>query len=599
MNKFNADISKVLDIFIHSLYKDKDVFLRELISNASDACEKRRFKLLSTGEAFEGMIKIDIDEANKKIKISDNGIGMNEEELHKSLSTLGASNSEILKSENKNLEDIIGQFGVGFYSCFIVAEEVEVITKQEQEAFLWKSNGKEGYSIEKTTKEDIGTEIILTLKEEHKEYLNYFTIENIIKTYSSNINYPILIKDNENVNKIINPSPRIWRKNKNDITSDEYKHFYKSCHSSEDDPYINMHSKIEGDIEFYTLLFAPLHKPFDLFNPDRLCKVKLYSRGVYIPDENVDIIPKYLRFFHGVVDSNDLPLNVSRDSIQTSGVMRKMKKAITNKLLSQIKSLISEDPKKYDEFWTKYGIVLKEGLCEQDSDREKLLELMKIETNKTQEQKKTLKEYIDGMLEKQDKIFYAIGANEEDIRNMPEMEKLEKEGYEIIFFTDPVDAFWLSVNKTYADKTFQSIKDVDLDIKSTINEDKKDEEENLLELFKNALSDKVMAVKITNKLTDSPACISLKGDGIDIRMERMLYEQKQILHRRPKILEINPEHKLILQTRDMLKEKNAKGVDMANIIFELALVSSGEIPDSPAKLVKNIYKCFAGEEDNA
>ncbi len=593
MKQFNTDVSKVLSIVINSLYKDKDVFVRELVSNASDACEKRRFLSLQESEDFSGVISVRVDKDLKTIHIEDNGVGMNKEDLEEKLGTIGKSGSFDFKNQNKiNMENIIGQFGVGFYSCFMVADKVDVKSSDNgKTGYLWSSNGVDGYTIDAIEKNERGTEVVLHIKSDEDKYLDIFTIENIVQIYSSNISCDIFLKDSEGVNKIINPSSsRIWKKTKNDTTSQEYKSFYESMHCSSEEPFLKIHSKIEGEIEFYTLLFAPAVKPFNLFHPDRIKTVKLYSKGVLI-DDSADLLPAYLRFVKGVVDMPNLPLNVSRDSVQATGLLRKVKKIVTNKILKEI-SDIQKDSELYANFYSNYGQVLKEGLCDPEIvDKDVLLELISFETNKSDGVKINLREYLKRNPDVKE-IVYLAGENVEDLKATPELEICEKNNLEVVFLTDQVDYFWPSTTKNYKDKSFKSIKDLNLDTGIDTSKD----ETGFEKLFVEVLAKRVAAVKISNKLIDSPACVSVAGDGIDLKMERMLFEQKHIQHRRPKILEINPNHKIIKSISEGLKNNDEKSKKAANLILDLALIASGDIVEKPASFVKDLYEFFKVSE---
>lgn len=586
MKQFGADVSKVLNIVINSLYKDKDVFVRELISNASDACEKRRFISLQKSEDFSGVINVDVNKDLGILTIKDNGIGMDEKELEDRLGVIGKSGSFEFKQDNKiDIENIIGQFGVGFYSCFMVADKVEVrSSKDGQKSYLWSSNGVDGYSIESADKSEIGTEITLYIKESEKQYLDVFSIEHIVQIHSSNISCDIFLKDADGVNRVINPSSsRIWKKNKNDTTPEEYKAFYESMHTSSQEPFLKLHSKIEGDVEFYSLLFAPAVKPFNLFHPDRMKSVKLYSKGVLI-DDAADVLPVYLRFVKGVIDVPDLPLNVSRDSVQASGVLKKIKKIVTNKVLKEI-STLQKNQEEYSKFYENYGQVIKEGLCEPEIvDKDTLLDLIQFETTKSNGEKINLAQYVERNPDAKE-IIYVAGESVDDLKSLPELEVCNKNNHEVIFLTDSVDYFWPSVTKNYKSKTIKSVKDLNLDTGLDTSKDDTGYEK----LFVEVLAKRVAAVKISNKLVDSPACISVAGDGIDVKMERMLFEQKQIQHRRPKILEINPNHEIIKEIAEGLKNKDEKSQKAANVILDLALIASGDIVEKPASFVKDLY----------
>jgi molecular chaperone HtpG len=608
MYNFNAEVSKVLKLVIHSLYTNKDVFLRELISNGSDACEKLRYLLATNQVAATGeympRIEVLLNKENNTITIRDNGIGMNKDELIHHLGTIAKSGTEqFAKSLNNatSASELIGQFGVGFYSCFMVADRVEFKTRRygEMQSFLWKSDGESGFEIEELQDNslDYGSEITLFIKEEEKDtYINEFKIEHIIKTYSAHVSVPVEFIHDGDVVSQINPEKAIWLREKAEITQEQYKDFFKSLSHLPTEPLSIIHNRVEGNFEFVNLLYIPTSKPFDLYHPDRETKVKLYVRHVFISEKNMDIIPKYLRFVYGIIDSNDLPLNVSRETLQDSRMLQKIKDNITKKILTELEHKAEEDKETYNDFWLNFGPILKEGLCEGLADREKLMKLLRFYTTKSQHNLISMEDYVEKMKNEQKDIYYFVGDKKEDMLNAPEIEVFIKNDIEVILLTDPVDSFWLSVVHDYKAKDLKSITRADINLDKIAKEEKKDEKEKESEsemtaVFMDALKGKVAAVKISNKLTESPSCLSINPGAMDIRMEQMLLDQHQIQKRALKILEINPENSLVKTVIDEAKNGNhEKSKQMAETIFEFAAIAQGEHLDNMGSFIKKISK---------
>jgi molecular chaperone HtpG len=616
MHDFSADVSKVLRLVIHSIYTNKDIFLRELISNASDACEKARY-LIETGECegeneLQSKIEIILNKKEKYISVKDNGIGMTENELINHLGTIAKSGTEdfLNKIENSKTtaNELIGQFGVGFYSCFMVSDKVEVKTRRRgkngEKSLLWTSNGVDGFEI-KTLKEDIqyGTEVKVYIKEENQEdYLNQFKVENIIKTYSNHISFPISLQvDNETTQ--INSEKALWMRQKNEITEEQYENFFHSLCHMPSKPFMIMHNKVEGNLEFTNLLFIPSTKPFDLYHPDMLTRIKLYVRHVFISEKDIDIIPHYLRFVYGIVDSNDLPLNMSRETLQDNKILSKIRDNLVKKILSELETKAEKEPEQYNEFWKNFGPVLKEGLCESIVDRETLMKITRFYTSKSKDKLVSFDEYIAGMKENQKEIYFFTGENIDEMMSSPEMEVFIKNNIEVILFTDVVDSFWTSVIHDHKGKDLKSITRADIDLKDlnkqdddknkNKTDDSSKEEKTMIDNFMKILQGKVSAVKITTKLIDSPSCLSVAPGTMDSRMEDYLVAQKQLKKRSLKILEINPKHKLVQMANQLLKNNNnnctnLKGEDLVFIINDLACIAQGERLDNSNLTVKRI-----------
>ena len=617
-HEFNADVSKVLRLVIHSIYTNKDIFLRELISNSSDACEKARYLLVSgelKGEDNENLrekIEVSINKNEGFVSVKDNGIGMNEDELINHLGTIAKSGTEdFLQKLNENkatANELIGQFGVGFYSCFMVSDNVEVRTKRRGEknskGLIWKSNGVDGFEIkEEENGIDYGTEIRVYIKDDCKEdYLNQFKVENIIKTYSNHISFPIEFRGEEDVITQINSEKALWLRPKSEITEEQYENFYHSICHLPNKPFLTIHNKVEGNLEYTNLLFIPSTKPFDLYHPDMLTRIKLYVRHVFISEKDIDLIPHYLRFVYGVVDSNDLPLNMSRETLQDNKILSKIKDNLIKKVFSELKHIAEKEPERYAEFWGNFGPVLKEGLCESIVDRESLMQMARFYTSKSKDKLVSFDEYISGMKEKQKDIYYFIGENVDEMLASPEMEVFIKNDIEVILFTDVVDSFWTNVIHDHKGKDLKSITRADVDLNDLQNDNKNEEkdkkntkeEQEIIDNFMKVLTGKVVAVKITTKLVDSPSCLSIAPGAMDSRMEDYLVAQKQLKKRSLKILEINPNHKLVKRANELLQDKNTEkqeeGKQLVLLINDLALISQGEHLENQNAVVKRVLK---------
>ena len=578
VRKFDAEVAKVLQLVIHSLYTNKDIFLRELISNASDACDKRRFlsqsnpKLANDGEY---QIKIAIDEKKRELTITDNGIGMSHDELIENLGTIAKSGTQgfLAELDKKDDVDLIGQFGVGFYSSFMVADVVTVKSRKAvgNKAYQWQSKGDGEYTVSETDYETVGSEITLHLRKDAQSYLDKHKISHIITTYSDHVSIPVLL-DGTQVNK----GKALWARAKSEITEDEYQQFYKATSHQIDKPFLTLHGKAEGKIEYTYLLFVPSMKPFDLYHPDRMRRVKLFVHRVFIAEDTVEVIPRYLRFLRGVVDSDDLPLNISRESLQANPVLEKIKKSITNKVLSELKKKAAKAPEEYEIFWKNFGPVLKEGLCETLDSKEPILEICRFNSTNSSDLT-SLDDYISRLKDKQEDIYYISGENMETLRDHPQLEGFAKRGIEVLFFTDNVDDFWVNIAHDYKGKKFKSITRADIDLTSDKDEKPKEESKELQELivlFKKELGEKVKDVVVSKKLESSPVCLGVAEGDMDIRMEKFLRENRQLPYASSKILEINPQHKLILA----LAEKGDSGEvrDTINLLYDQAMIIEGE-----------------------
>ena len=613
--EFKAEVSKVLDLVINSLYSNKEIFLRELISNASDACDKLRYlsltqdKLLDKGTEFS--ISITTDKKSKSISISDNGIGMNHDELVENLGTIAKSGTtaflENLSGDEKKDAELIGQFGVGFYACFGVAEKVEVVTKRagESQGWLWASEGAGSYSIAKADRDSQGSTVTVFLKKESKEYLEEARIRNIIKTYSDHVSLPInfeKVEKNKTDIEQLNSGSAIWTRNKSDITDDQYKEFYHSVGHVFDDPWLTLHNRVEGKIEYTNLLYIPSSKPFDLMNPDRKHKVKLYVKKVFITDDCEDLMPSYLRFVRGVVDSEDLPLNVSREMLQHNVLVTHIKKALVKKVFSELKKKATKKPEEYELFWNNFGAVLKEGLYEDHENKDALIELTRFKST-SGNGLVSMESYIAGMNDGQKDIFYITGDNAEVLEKSPQLEGFKARGISVLLLTDPVDEFWIPMVGQYKEKTFKSVTagDIDLgeieDSENKKSENKKDDAvkdadlAKLIVVIKEILGDSVKDVKSSDRLTDSAVCLVAADGDMDLHLARMLKQQGHAdMQDSSRILEINSSHQLIIKLSEIsqdLSKKNLLG-DVAHLLLDQAKITEGEAIKDPVNFAKRL-----------
>lgn len=611
--KFSAEVGKVLQLVIHSLYTNKDIFLRELISNASDACDKLRYLALSDdkliGDDKELKIKVLVDKKAKTITISDNGIGMGKKDLIDNLGTIARSGTQNfiqkISGETKSDVNLIGQFGVGFYSAFMIAEEVKVISKKagENKAHEWVSKGEGEYEISELDAKNIkrGTEITLNIREKDEEFLDKFRLHHIIKTYSDHISFPIELEDKEDGEKeIVNSAKALWLKPKSEIKEEQYYEFYKSIAHAIDKPFMVLHNKAEGNLEYTNLLFVPSEKPFDLYSPERSTRVKLYVKRVFITEENLDIIPRHLRFLRGIVDSEDLPLNISRETLQNNAILKKIKKSITSKVLTEIKKKSEKDEAEYLKFWNNFGACLKEGLCDSLENKDEILDVCRFSSSEFPEKLITIDDYIKNMKEGQEDIYFITGDDAKQLSQSPQIEGFKAKGINVILLSDHVDDFWTTVVFEYKGKQFKSITRSGIELDKIKNEkeeasqnkeEKTDDLEGLVNFFRETLGEKVKDVVVSKKLVESPVCLTSPEGTLDLRMEKFLHEQKQILARSAKILEINTGHAVVKEIAKKLTEKKLdEAKDSAIILFDLANIMAGENVDDPSSFMKKISK---------
>lgn len=608
--KFGAEVGKVLQLMIHSLYTNKDIFIRELVSNASDACDKLRHMAITNPqlaqEGSEFRINILINKENRTISVSDNGIGMRREELIKNLGTIAKSGTQEFMAQladGKKDIPLIGQFGVGFYSSFMVADKVTVISRAagESESWQWESSGEGEFTVSQTENAPRGTQIMLHLKPGEDDYLDAFRLRHIVQTYSDHISFPISVTDEEGKTEVVNTASALWMRSKADITPQQYREFYHHVAHAPDAPWMTIHNKAEGKLEYTALLFIPSIKPFDLFHPDRKRRVKLYVKRVFITEENVDLVPQWLRFLRGIIDSEDLPLNISRESLQLNPLLTKIRDSVVKRVLGELKKKAEGEPEEYQAFWKNFGPVLKEGLCEATPAREQILEVCRFASTFAADDKlASLDEYVSRMKEGQEEIYYLTGENIGALRASPQLEGFAKRGIEVLLMSDHVDDFWVNVVFDYKGKKLKSVtrSDIKLDQMSEDNKDgqKESAPENdnaiaaLCERMKTIFGDKVRDVRTTSKLTSSAVCLAVEEGAMDFRLERFLVEQKQIAVGSAKILEINPEHTIIrsLAKKVSHHEATQEVEDVVWLLFDQARLLEGEPITDPAAFTRRL-----------
>ena len=596
--KFETEVSKLLDIVANSLYTEKEIFLRELISNASDACEKLRYESLSNKDLKNTdpfAINIHIHKKNNTITIKDNGIGMDEDDLQANLGTIAKSGTEeFLKKVGDKKGDVsqIGKFGVGFYSSFMVSDQVVVKSKKfnTEQGYIWMSDGKGSYSIEKTEVASHGTEITLSIKKDENEYLDNFRIEEIVKKYSDFVPIPIYVtgdedkKEKEEDKKSqVNSAEAIWLKDKTKIKKEEYESFYKQSSTYYDEPLKTIHFKAEGVVNYSSLLFLPKSQPHDLYHPDRKNKLKLYVNKVFISDKLETLIPAWLRFIPGVVDSEDLSLNISREILQNNAVIQKINTGITKRILKEIKDLKSKNKDGFLEFWKNFGAVLKEGLYEFNETHDSIFEFAVFGSSEDKELI-TLAEYIEKYPNEKKKIYYISGENKENLMNSPQMEYFKKEIINVLLITDPVDEFWIPMKNKYKDYEFTSITKGNIDFKDTKDSksDKKTNksDEEFVTLLKDLLKEKVKDVKISKRLTSSASCLVADENDMDMHLKKLMAANNQNTGDEKRILEINNDHDLVVKMKSLNTEDKSK---FSEILFDHAKLMEGENLDDPKK----------------
>ena len=611
-HKFQTEVSQLLHLIIHSLYSHKEIFLRELISNSSDALDKLKYLTL-TDDTFKSLeftaqVNINFNEKDKTLTISDSGIGMNKDDLKDNLGTIARSGTknfvEILTGDSKKDSNLIGQFGVGFYSSYMVADKVEVISKKagENTAFKWTSDGKSGYKIEDAEKDTFGTDIILQLNEEGEKYLNRWEIQNIVKKYSNHIPFPIYLhweeittkgegdkkkEKKENKTEQINAGSAFWKKSKGSLKEKDYNQFYQSIAVDYEDPIFHIHTQAEGTIDYTTLFYVPKNAPFDLFNPDFQPGVKLYVKRVFITDNDKELMPTYLRFIRGVIDSEDLPLNVSREILQKNRVLAKIKNNSVKKILSELLKY-SEDKKKYTDFIDKFGIPIKEGLYQDHDNRDDLLELVRFKST-TEDGYVSLAEYANRMKNDQKAIYYIVGDDEATLKNSPLLEMYNEKEIEVLIMDQDIDEFVIPTINKYKEHDLKSVNFSDAAEELKTDEDKKEETniKPLLKKMKKVLGEQVKDVTASSRLKDSPSCIVADSNDPTAKMQELMRAMGQPGQQDIKpILEINPSHAIIIKLKNMKKSKSFD--DISQLLLDQAVLLEGAKLKNPTDFVDRL-----------
>ena len=614
---FETEVKQLLDLMVHSLYSNKEIFLRELISNGSDACDKLRFTAVSDASLYEEdielKVKVSYDKEARTITINDNGIGMTRDEVIENIGTIAKSGTQSfldsITGDQKNDANLIGQFGVGFYSSFIVAEQVTLRTRKAGQkagkGVEWTSEGKGEYEIKSIEKPGRGTEVTLKLRKDEDEFLNDWKLRSIITSYSDHIDFPVVMdkstepseEGGETVveEETINQASALWIRPKTDIKAKEYKEFYKHVAHDYEDPIDWSHNRVEGTNEYISLLYIPARAPFDLYDRESRRGIKLYVKRVFIMEDADQLMPRYLRFVRGLIDSNDLPLNISREILQGSKIIDNIRSGSVKKVLGMLEKIAKNDPEKYQKFWTEFGRVLKEGPAEDFTNREKIAKLLRFATTHTgdEEQTVTLDDYISRMQKGQDKIYYIAADSHAAAKNSPHLEIFKKKGIEVLLLSDRVDE-WLTSNLTgFEGKKLQSVAKDELDLGKDEASEKKLEEkakssEKLVKRMKKTLGDRVEDVRVTNRLTDSPACIVLHEHDMAMHMQRILKEAGHAMPGSKPILEINPDHPIV---KKLGGEKSKKKFDdWSDILFDQAILAEGGQLDDPSGFVTKLNK---------
>jgi molecular chaperone HtpG len=593
---FQAEVAELLNLMVHSVYSETDIFLRELISNASDALDKLRYEAIAAPDLVaDGAppgIRIVPDKKAGTLAVIDNGIGMDRQELIDNLGTIARSGTRSFLSrltEAKDGAGLIGQFGVGFYAAFMVADRITVTSRRAgaSEVWTWSSSGGNGFDIAPAGEADAaritrGTEIVLHLKADAKKYLEAWEVERIVRAYSDNIQFPIELKPEEGEPRQINSASALWQRPKSELTLEDYKQAYKSIAGALDEPAMTLHYRAEGRQSYAVLLFAPSTKPFDLFEPTRKGHVKLYVRRVFIADD-ADLLPGYLRFIRGVIDSEDLPLNLSREMLQNNPQLVQIRKAVTGRVIGELESLAEKEPKTFAKIWDAFGAVIKEGLWEDFERREKLLALARFTT--TSGEKRSLKQYAESLKPNQTEIYYLVGDGIDRLKSNPKLESATARGIEVLLLTDPVDAFWTSAPLDFGGKPLKSLSqgDVDFSLIPLIDDNADDkaasgaDEAATIAVIKDALGDRVFDVRASQRLTTSASCLVAEGAGRDRQLERLLAQQNRGAVTKP-VLEVNLRHPLVAA---IAGEKDAAR-DLSLLLLEQAQILDGELPEDPA-----------------
>jgi molecular chaperone HtpG len=601
---FQAEVAELLHLMVHSVYSETDIFLRELISNGSDACDRLRYEAIANPDLIaDGAppnIRIAPDKKANTLSVIDSGIGMDRQELIDNLGTIARSGTKSFLSrltEAKDGAGLIGQFGVGFYSAFMVADRIVVTSRRAgtDQAWTWSSSGGSGFEVAPASEEDAarvvrGTEIVLHLKPDAAKYLETYEIERIVGAYSDNIQFPILLVPEEGEPRQINSASALWQRSKSELKPEDYAQAYKAIAGAFDEPAMTLHYRAEGRQSYAVLLFAPSTKPFDLFEPTRKGHVKLYVRRVFIADD-ADLLPAYLRFIRGVVDSEDLPLNLSREMLQNNPQLAQIRKAVTGRVVGELESLSEKEPDAFAKIWDAFGPVIKEGIYEDYERREKLLALSRFTT--TVGEKRSLKQYVEDLKPNQTEVYYLAGDSIERLKSNPKLESASARGIEVLLLTDPVDAFWTSAPTDFSGKPLKSLSqgDVDFGLIPLVDDNAGDKEKSgadeaaTIAVIKDILGDRVSDVRASQRLTTSASCLVAGGFGRDRQLERLLAQQNRGAGTKP-ILEINMRHPLVTA----ITEAKDAAADLSFLLLEQAQILDGELPEDPAAFASRLNR---------
>jgi molecular chaperone HtpG len=613
---FQTEVKQLLHLMIHSLYSNKEIAIRELISNASDAADKLRFEALNDNKLYENQselkISVDYDKKNRTVTIADNGIGMDRDDIINNIGTIARSGTKefLTKLSGDEAKDahLIGQFGVGFYSSFIISDEVTLESRKagQKQGFKWQSKGDGEFTLEPVVRESRGTTITLHLKKDEDEFLDSWRLKEIIKKYSDHITLPIVMKKTDfkdgnsiktNEDEAINDASAIWTRNKKDIKAKEYEEFYKSLTFDMDPPLAHFHNRVEGTQEYTSLLYIPSKAPFDLYEREQNQGIKLYVKRIFIMEANEKLMPKYLRFIKGVIDSNDLPLNVSREILQDSKQVEAIKSGSVKKILSALEDMIKKKPDDYKKFWSQFGRVLKEGPAEDSGNREKIANLLKFSSthDSTDEESVSLQDYVGRMKAEQEAVYFITADSFMAAKNSPHLEIFKKKNIEVLLLGDRVDEWMVANLPEYKGKKLQSIAKGDLDLGKLEEADEKEAKKKveekaktLIEKIKTSLGGRVTDVKVTHRLTDSPSCLVVGENDISGNLERILKAAGQNTPDVKPILEINPEHDLIKKLETF--KDSGEFDEYASVIFDQAILSEGGQLDDPVSFIKKINR---------
>ncbi|WP_261641496.1 molecular chaperone HtpG [Erwinia mallotivora] len=615
---FQSEVKQLLHLMIHSLYSNKEIFLRELISNASDAADKLRFRALSAPDLYQGdgdlRVRVSVDKENRTLTLSDNGIGMTREEVIENLGTIAKSGTksflESLGSDQAKDSQLIGQFGVGFYSAFIVADKVSVRTRaasaSADEGVFWESAGEGEYTIADISKEDRGTEITLHLREGEDEFLDAWRVRSIISKYSDHIALPVEIEsrneeDDTTSWEKINKAQALWTRNKSEISDDEYKEFYKHVSHDFADPLTWSHNRVEGKQEYTSLLYIPTQAPWDMWNRDHKHGLKLYVQRVFIMDDAEQFMPNYLRFVRGLIDSSDLPLNVSREILQDSRITQNLRNALSKRALQMLEKVAKDDEAQYQQFWQQFGLVLKEGPAEDSSNKDTIAKLLRFASTSSEGSAQTvsLEDYVSRMIEGQNKIYYITADSYAAAKSSPHLELFRKKGIEVLLLSDRIDEWMMSYLTEFDGKTFQSVSKADDDLSKLADEEESEEQkeaekalEPFVERVKTLLGERVKDVRLTHRLTDTPAIVTTEANEMTTQMAKLFAAAGQEVPEVKYLFELNPDHALVKRAADT--QDDARFAEWIEVLLDQAMFAERGTLDDPNLFIRRLNQLLLG-----